>query len=102
VTSETRLSGAPEVPTVIESGAPNLRYAGWFGLFAPRATPDAIVDRIAAATRLVMANTELQETYRAQGMEPDADSGPDRFQRLIDDERARLTPVIQAIGLRRD
>jgi tripartite-type tricarboxylate transporter receptor subunit TctC len=102
VTSETRLSGAPEIPTVIESGAPNLRYAGWFGLFAPSATPDAIVDRIATATRSAMAKTELQETYRSQGMEPDTDSSPEKFQRLVEDELARLTPIIKAIGLRRD
>jgi tripartite-type tricarboxylate transporter receptor subunit TctC len=46
VTSEKRLGAAPEIPTVIESGMPDLKYAGWFGLFAPKATPDAIVDRV--------------------------------------------------------
>jgi tripartite-type tricarboxylate transporter receptor subunit TctC len=102
VTSERRLSGAPQVPTVIESGMPDLGYAGWFGLFAPKATPDAIVDRIAGATRTAMADPALQETYRAQGMEPDTDSSPDKFQRLVEDELARLAPVIKSIGLQRD
>jgi tripartite-type tricarboxylate transporter receptor subunit TctC len=102
VTSEKRLSGAPQVPTVVESGMPNLEYAGWFGLFAPKATPDAIVDRIAKATRLAMADPALQETYRAQGMEPDTNSGPDKFQRLVEDELTRLTPIIKSIGLKRD
>jgi hypothetical protein len=75
---------------------------GWFGLFAPKATPDAIVDRIAGATHMAMADPALQETYRAQGMEPDINSGPDKFQRLVEDELARLTPVIKSIGLKRD
>ena len=35
VTSENRLAGAPEIPTAVESGMPDLRYSGWFGLFAP-------------------------------------------------------------------
>jgi tripartite-type tricarboxylate transporter receptor subunit TctC len=102
VTSEKRLSSAAEIPTVIESGAPNLTYAGWFGLFAPKATPDVIVDRIAQATRMAMADPALQETYRSQGMEPDADSGPDKFQRLVEDELARLAPIIRSIGLKHD
>jgi len=102
VTSEKRLGGAGQVPTVIESGMPDLSYAGWFGLFAPKAIPDAIVDRIAGATRMAMADPALQQTYRAQGMEPDADSSPDKFQRLVEDELARLTPVIRSIGLNRD
>ena len=102
VTSERRLSGAPEIPTVIEVGMPGLRYAGWFGLFAPRATPDAIVERIAAATRMAMADPQMQQGYRLQGLEPDVDSGPDKFQRLVEDELARLAPIVKSVGLKRD
>lgn len=102
VTSDRRLSGAPEIPTVIESGMPGLRYAGWFGLFAPRATPDVIVERIAEATRTAMADPQLQESYRSQGLEPDIDSSPDKFQRLVEDELARLAPIVKSIGLKRD
>jgi tripartite-type tricarboxylate transporter receptor subunit TctC len=102
VTSEKRLNGAPRVPTVIESGMPDLEYAGWFGLFAPKATPGAIVDRIAQATKLAMADPALQENYRAQGMEPDTNSSPGRFQGLVEDELMRLAPIITSIGLRRD
>lgn len=102
VTSDRRLGGAPEIPTVIESGMPGLSYAGWFGLFAPRATPDAIVERIAAATRTVMADPQLQESYRSQGLEPDIDSGPDKFQRLVEDELIHMAPIVKSIGLKRD
>jgi tripartite-type tricarboxylate transporter receptor subunit TctC len=102
VTSENRLAGAPAIPTAIESGMPDLRYAGWFGLFAPKATPDRIVERIASATGIAMADPALQETYRSQGMEPDIDSSPDRFQRLVEDELERLAPLIRSIGLKRD
>jgi len=102
VTSEVRLSGVPQVRTVIESGMPDLRYAGWFGLFAPKDTPDTVVNRVAEATRMAMADPKLQETYRSQGMEPDTNSSPDKFQRLVEEELARLGPVIKSIGLKRD
>ena len=102
VTSENRLAGAPAIPTAIESGMPDLRYAGWFGLFAPKATPDRIIERIASVTGIAMADPALQESYRSQGMEPDIDSSPDRFQRLVEDELERLAPLIRSIGLKRD
>jgi tripartite-type tricarboxylate transporter receptor subunit TctC len=100
VTTEKRLSGAPEIPTAVESGMPDLRYEGWFGLFAPRNTDDAIIDRIAAATRDEMADTALQSAYRSQGMEPDSESNPDQFQRIVEATSASLAPVIKSIGLR--
>jgi len=99
VTPEKRLSGAPEIPTAVESGMPDLRYEGWFGIFAPRHTDDAIVERIAQATRLAMADPVLQAAYRAQGMEPDSESGPDKFQRIVEATTASLAPVIKSIGL---
>ena len=99
VTTETRLSGAPEIPTAIESGMPGIRYEGWFGLFAPKDTDDAIIDRIAQATRLAMADTALLASYRAQGMEPDNDSGPAKFQRIVEATSASLAPLIKSIGL---
>jgi tripartite-type tricarboxylate transporter receptor subunit TctC len=99
VTTETRLSGAPEIPTAIESGMPGIRYEGWFGLFAPKDTDDAIIDRIAQATRIAMADTALLASYRAQGMEPDNDSSPDKFQRIVEATSASLAPVIKSIGL---
>jgi tripartite-type tricarboxylate transporter receptor subunit TctC len=102
VTTETRLVGAPGIPTAIESGMSDLRYAGWFGLFAPKATPDRIVGRIAAATGVAMADPALQENYRSQGMEPDINSSPSKFQRLVEEELERLAPVIVSMGLKRN
>jgi tripartite-type tricarboxylate transporter receptor subunit TctC len=102
VTSERRLIGANDIPTVTEAGMPELSYAGWFGLFAPKATSDAIVERIAQATRTAMADPALQEAYRAQGIEPDLNSSPEKFQRLVEEETARLAPIIRSIGLKRE
>ena len=46
-----------------------------------------------------MADPALQASYRAQGMEPDGDSSPDKFQRIVDATTASLAPVIKSIGL---
>jgi tripartite-type tricarboxylate transporter receptor subunit TctC len=102
VTSGQRLHAAPELQTVGEQGMPMLRDEGWFGLFAARATSDEIINRIAQTTLTVMADPLLQESYRAQGLEPDTSSSPDKFQKLMQDDFARLAPIIQSIGLRHD
>jgi tripartite-type tricarboxylate transporter receptor subunit TctC len=102
VTSDNRLAGAPGIPTAVESGMPDLRYSGWFGLFAPKTTPDKILEQIARATGVAMADPVLQENYRSQGMEPDINSSQARFQRLVEDELVRLAPLIKSIGLKRD
>lgn len=101
VATEKRLSVAPDIPTATESGMPGLRYDGWFGLFAPRQTDDAIIDRIAQATRLAMADKAMQANYRAEGMEPDSDSNPAKFQRLVEATSASLASMIKSIGLNR-
>jgi len=100
VTTDARLNGAPDIPTAIESGMPDLWYEGWFGLFAPRATSDVIVDRLVQATRSAMADPAMQEGYRSQGMEPDSDSNEDKFQRVVESTLASLAPVIKSIGLK--
>lgn len=46
-----------------------------------------------------MADPALQVSYRAQGMEPDSDSSPDKFQRIVAATTASLAPVIKSIGL---
>src|SRR5260370_13139493 len=49
VTAATRLDAAPDLPTVDEAGLPGFHIAVWTALWAPRATPRAIIDRLNAA-----------------------------------------------------
>jgi len=100
LTTEQRIASAPEIPTAAESGMPDLKIEVWFSLFAPTATPDAIIDRLAQATRAVMSDTELLQTYRAAVFEPDADSTPEKAQKIVEIEVARLSPLIKSIGLK--
>lgn len=102
VTSGKRLVGAPDIPTAIESGMPDLFYEAWFGLFAPKATPGPIVERIAQATRVAMTDPALVETFRAGGLEADVDSSPEKFQRLVEADLVRLAPLVKSTGLKID
>ena len=102
VTNGKRLSIAPDIPTAIESGMPDLKLEIWYGLFAPKATAEAVISRIAQATRTAMSDSSLLDAYRTQGMEPDAQSTPEAFQLLVEAERTRLGPIIKSIGFKLD
>jgi tripartite-type tricarboxylate transporter receptor subunit TctC len=100
VSSASRLSGAPDVPTVAEAGMPRLTSYQFIGLFAPRGTPRAIVEQIAQASNTAMADPDLQRMYVASGFYPELESSPEKARRLVDEEIARWSPVIKSIGLK--
>jgi tripartite-type tricarboxylate transporter receptor subunit TctC len=100
VTSPQRLTADPEFPTAAESGLPGLVAVNFAALFAPAKTPKPIIDRIATATSIAMAETEMQKNLIDQGMEPVVDSTPEKTRRFVEEDIARWTPVIRSIGLR--
>jgi tripartite-type tricarboxylate transporter receptor subunit TctC len=102
VTSTTRLSAVPAIPTVGEAGLPGLTSQNFIGLFAPKGTPKAVVEQIAQATRTAMADKELQRMFTASGFEPDLDSSAEKARRLLEQEMVKWAPVIKAIELKLD
>jgi tripartite-type tricarboxylate transporter receptor subunit TctC len=102
VTSDRPLTAAPSIPTVQQAGFPGLASQNFIGLFAPKGTPSAVVERVAQATRDTMADHEVQQLFIASGFEPDVDSNPQQTRDLLDREIAKWAPVIKAIGLKLD
>jgi tripartite-type tricarboxylate transporter receptor subunit TctC len=102
VTSDRPLTAEPSIPTVQQAGFPKLASQQFIGLFAPRGTPSAAVERVALATRDTMADHEVQRLFIAAGFEPDAGSNPQQTRELLDSEIAKWAPVIKAIGLKLD
>jgi tripartite-type tricarboxylate transporter receptor subunit TctC len=102
VVSPSPLIGVPELPTAVEQGFPSLVALASVGLLAPAATPKAIINQIAQATRTALAERDYQQTLFESGFEPDLDSSPEKFRRSLEGDIARWTPVVNAIGLRLD
>ena len=102
VTSPRRLIAAPEIPTAVEAGLPGMISQQSIGLFAPAGTPKAIIEQIAQSTRTALAERTYQQMLIESGFEPDVDSTPEKFRRLIEDDLARWAPLVKAIGLKLD
>jgi tripartite-type tricarboxylate transporter receptor subunit TctC len=100
VTTPQRILIDPELPTAVEAGLPGLVAMNFSALFAPAGTPKPIIDQIAATTGEAMADEETRQSLIEQGMEPVADSSPAKTRRFVEEDIARWTPVIRAIGLK--
>jgi len=71
VTPEKRSGLFPDYPTVAEAGVPGFESVGWFGLFAPKGTPQAIVDKINKDALAALASDDVRKQLASQGAEPD-------------------------------
>jgi tripartite-type tricarboxylate transporter receptor subunit TctC len=102
VTGPTRLSAAPDIPTAVEAGVPGMVSQQLIGLFAPAGTPRAIIDQIAQASRTALTEKAYQQSLIDGGFEPDLESSPEIYRRVIDADIAKWAPLVKSIGLRLD
>jgi tripartite-type tricarboxylate transporter receptor subunit TctC len=100
VNGSERLQAAPDIPTAIEQGLPNMVAVLFLGLFAPAGTPKAIIDRIAEATRKAMADPEFQRVLVAAGLDAIPDSSAEKAKAFIEAEVVRWGPVVKAAGFK--
>ncbi len=80
VTTATRFPGAPELPTVAESGVPGYDVTSWYALYAPAKTSPDIIKKINADMVAILADPEIKRKFEplgvlAQSSTPDALSG---------------------------
>ena len=96
-----RISSYQQLPTAVELGFPEIRIAHWAGLHAPAGTPEAILDKMAAAVDAAMKDPAIVERLRAMGIEPIGGTRAS-FAKFVDEERARLGAVVKATGMKSD
>jgi tripartite-type tricarboxylate transporter receptor subunit TctC len=99
VLKEERSLGAPDIPTAIESGVPDVVAYTYNILMAPAGTPRAVVDHLSAAVAKVMSDRSFIDTLIKIGVDPVTDSNPDKAAAMVKTELAKWTPIIQALGL---
>lgn len=98
VTSRQRSSAAPDVPTVAET-LPGFQAIGWYGVMAPKGTPQPIIDRLAATIAQGMQAPEVRARVAADGSEA-VGSTPREFDRFVRSELERFARTIKDAGIR--
>ena len=99
VTSPTRLESMPQVPTAEEAGLPGFTASGWFGLAAPKGTPQAIIQRMNQAIAEAFKKPEMRRKLIDAGWVPVANSQAEAAARARAD-LARLGLIVHQLGIK--
>ena len=99
VASEARSPVLPDVPTAAEAGLPDFAFLNWFALFAPRGTPQRILDRWAGLTARALAVPAVAERIRATGDRPGT-GGAEELSATVAREHRVFGEVVRAQGIR--
>jgi tripartite-type tricarboxylate transporter receptor subunit TctC len=99
VTTQKRSKDLPGVPTMIESGLPQLALIFSAGLLAPACTPSEIIARLNAEINEAMRAPELEAGMAKLGFEPQIWS-PQEYAAFLADEVRRWPPIVKAAGVK--
>ena len=97
VSTGTRSSLMPDVPTMKESGFPEVEAVAWMALLAPAQTPPEVLARMNREVNAVLQLPEVRERMHSQYMDPLGGS-PDQLARFMRDEVKTWTPIIARSG----
>jgi tripartite-type tricarboxylate transporter receptor subunit TctC len=102
VTSASRLSVAPDIPTVDDAGLPGLYIAYWHGLWVPKATPPAIIATLNHAVVTALADPALKKRFEELGQEisPVDKQSPQALREHQTAEIAKWWPIVKAANIR--
>jgi tripartite-type tricarboxylate transporter receptor subunit TctC len=89
----------PDVPTIVESGVAPLDLESWFGYFVPKKTPMDIQDRLRSELAKVIAQPDLQETFRKAGGKP-LGLNAEQTRALVRRDVERWSKLVRDIGIK--
>jgi len=100
VATDQRSSLLPNVPTAAEAGIAGYKSHSWYGFFAPRGTPAAIVNRMAAATEQALSDSTINQRFEEMGTPAMRGYTPERFAAYVRDEIAFWEPEVRGLGIK--
>ena len=101
VASQKRAPGFPDLPTAAEAGLVGYEVSTWYGLFAPRGTPQPIIDKMTAEVQKAINTPELKTIWTNNGSDTPNLSG-DAFAKFLNADIKRWAAVAKASGAKLD
>ena len=97
VTTKTRVSAVPDVPTISEAGVPGYENYIWFGLFGPRGLDPQIVAAVNGAVKRALEAPAVRQRFLDLGNTPRYET-PEQFRATVKADRAKWAAVVKASG----
>jgi tripartite-type tricarboxylate transporter receptor subunit TctC len=102
VTHHKRLAAAPELPTAVEQGYPDIVAPNFIGIFAPVGLARDIVAKVSEANLKLCADKSYQELLISGTFELEPLSAPADYKQYVESELARWKPIVTAMGIKID
>ena len=98
VSTRSRAAVLPDVPTLAGQGLTDYEVTLWFGMWAPAATPAAVVQKLNAAMNAIVQEPAMREQFSKLGMQP-APMKPGEFARFVRSEIDVYKRIVQQAGI---
>ncbi|MBE0692615.1 MAG: tripartite tricarboxylate transporter substrate binding protein BugD, partial [Aquamicrobium sp.] len=104
VTSAERLEQLPDLPTTAEGGLASMQFGIWHGIYAPKGTDAAIVDRLSQSLQGALQDQNVIDRFAALATapEPQENATPAALKAKVESEIVRWKPLIEAAGVYAD
>jgi tripartite-type tricarboxylate transporter receptor subunit TctC len=99
VAQSTRLKATPQFPTSAESGLPGYEFGTWFGVVAPKGTPDAVIKKLVDAIHAMQDDPAVQKILTDGGLEALKES-PEEFGARMRRDHDRFRDIVKAANLK--
>ena len=101
IANKTRIPSLPEVPTFREAGLPGFEIEVWHGLYAPKGTPAAVVERLVEALQVALGDAALVQRFASLGTAPVEQSRitPRALRAHVKAEIDRWGPILKKAGV---
>ncbi len=99
VLGPTRAPAVAEVPTIVEAGLPDVQGITFNGLFAPKGTPPAVVEKLSAAIRVALEKKTVADKLGELGSDARGRT-PGEFTKFLEQESAKWTEVMQKANIK--
>ena len=98
ITTKTRLASMPDLPTADEAGLKGFEIGAWHGLYAPKGTPDAIIEKLTKTLQEALRDPDLVKRFNDINTEPVSQdqATPVALQATLINEVDRWAPIIRA------
>lgn len=100
ITTKKRLASMPDLPTADEAGLPGFEVGAWHGLYAPKGTPDEIVQKLTKALQAALRDPDLVKRFNDINTDPvtQEEATPKALQAKLVSEIDHWAPIIKAQG----
>jgi tripartite-type tricarboxylate transporter receptor subunit TctC len=97
--SDQRHPLLPSVPTLSEAKAGKVNVDMWYGIFAPKNTPNELIQAFNKELKTILASEDVQKAFQPQGMDP-ANSTPEEFGKLVERDANRWAELIKTQNIK--